>query len=86
MPVRLTSQRDDHFLVLGAESTCNEFLRVVSIDVLDLLWQRLSLLLAVNVVDGEFSLVPRRAPLTDRYVLFAFRESHMRDGLSVIGT
>ena len=84
LPVRLTSQRYDHFLVLGAEGARDELLRVVSVDVLDLLWQRLSLLLAVHVEDRELALVTGCAPLTDGDVLLSLGEGHVSDRLSVV--
>ena len=84
LPIRLACQRHDHFLVLGAEGARNELLRVIRVDVLDLLGQRLSLLLAVHVVDRKFALVTGSASLADGDVLLALGEGHVGDSLSIV--
>ena len=86
LPIRLACQRYDHLLVFGAEGARDELLRVVRVDVLDLLGQRLSLLLAVHVVDRKFALVTGSASLADGDVLLALGESHVGDSLSIVGT
>ena len=68
LPVGLTRQRHNHSLLLVAEGAGDELLRVVGVAVLDLLGQRLLLLvvaLVSHVENRKLALVTRRRTLTD---------------------
>ena len=86
MPVGLTRQGDDEAVFLGVESARNKFLRVIRVDILNLLGQSLLPLLARDIVDGELALLPGGNTLTHRYVLLALRDSHVGDGLGILRT
>ena len=84
--IRLSCECHNHFLILMTESTCDELLRFVGIDVLDLLGERLLFLLASDVEDRELAFVTRSASLTDGDVLLALGKGHMSNSLRVIRT
>ena len=86
MPIGLTSQSDDEAVFLGVEGARDKFLRVIRVDVLNLLGQSLFLLLTGDIEDGEFALLSSGHPFTHRYVLLALRDSHVCDGLGILGT
>ena len=86
MPVWLSSKCHDHTFLFGTEGTGDELLRVISISVLNLLWQSLFLLLTGNIIDRELSFAACSAPLTHGDILLALRHGHVCDRLSVAGT
>ena len=86
LPVGLTRQSDDEAVFLGVEGARDKFLRVIRVDVLDLLGQSLLPLLARDIVDGEFAFLSSGNTLTHRYVLLALRDSHVGDGLGILRT
>ena len=86
LPVGLTRKSDDEAVLLGVEGARNKFLRVIRVDVLNLLGQGLLPLLARDIVDGEFALLSCGNTLAHRYVLLALRDSHMGDGLGILRT
>ena len=86
LPVRLAGQRHDHLLVFGAEGARDELLRVIRVNVLNLLWKRLSLLLAGHIVDGELALVGCSAPFANCNILLALGKCNVSDCLSVVRT
>ena len=65
LPVGLSGEGYNHLLILGTECTGNELLRVVRIDVLDLLRESLLQFLTLDVIDAEVALVSSRGALAN---------------------
>ena len=83
LPIRLTSEGHNHALFSRTESTRHKFLWIVSICVLNLLRKRFLPSVVRHIPDAKFAFLSCDTPLTDRHILLALRQRHMRYSLGL---